>query len=193
LPSFEFGKPCPAENHPVNTPPHFDLSCSKIRGGSFAAAACRASGPDHGKDVRPARPSALAVDLRSNLYTALLLTLLAIHPAVAQYDPPTGYYATAEGLTGPALKAALHDIIDDHTIIAADGGDSFQALRTLDEDPNNASRVVTIYSGTSESKFANGGRCSDLCAGTRHFCVPQRKNLYPTNSVKICVAGARFC
>lgn len=32
-------------------------------------------------------------------------------------QPPAGYYTNAEGKTGLALKAALHDIIDAHTVI----------------------------------------------------------------------------
>ncbi len=107
----------------------------------------------------------------------LLLTLLATHPAAAQYDPPSGYYATAEGLTGPALKSALHDIIDGHTIIAYDGGDSFQALRSLDQDPNNSSRVLTVYSGTSELKFD-----SPALTWNREHCWPRGYGISATGS-----------
>ena len=146
-----------------------------------------------GRDVRPARPPALTVaspssatKLRNDrrrgrrryiLCSFFLLALLGIHPAAAQYDPPAGYYASAEGLTGPALKAALHDIIDDHTIIASDGGDSFQALRTLDEDPNDSSRVLTVYSGTSELKFADGG-----LTWNREHCWPRGYGISATGT-----------
>ena len=106
---------------------------------------------------------------------AALLLLLTVLPAVAQYDPPAGYYAAAEGLTGPALKAALHDIIDDHTIIAANGGDSFQALRTLDQDPNNTNNVLTVYSGTSEPKFD-----SPSLTWNREHCWPRGYGLSAT-------------
>ena len=106
---------------------------------------------------------------------AAFLILLTTFPAVAQYDPPTGYYAAAEGLTGPALKAALHDLIDDHTIIAANGGDSFQALRTLDQDPANTNNVLTVYSGTSEPKFADGG-----LTWNREHCWPRSYGLSAT-------------
>ena len=108
---------------------------------------------------------------------ALLAGLFALEPAAAQYDPPTGYYATAEGLTGPALKSALHDIIDGHTIIAYDGGESFQALRSLDQDPNNSSRVLTVYSGTSEPKFADGG-----LTWNREHCWPRGYGISATGT-----------
>lgn len=90
---------------------------------------------------------------RSNFWP-IFFTLLTIVPAAAQYDPPAGYYAAAEGLTGVALKSALHEIIDDHASIDAD---SFMALRLLDQDPDNTNNVLTVYSGTSEPKFSDGG------------------------------------
>jgi endonuclease I len=111
------------------------------------------------------------------IWPIVVLALLAIHPAAAQYDPPSGYYATAEGLAGPALKAALHDIIDGHTIIAYDGGDSFQALRSLDQDPNNSSRVLTVYSGTSEPKFD-----SPALTWNREHCWPRGYGISSTGS-----------
>ena len=105
----------------------------------------------------------------------LLAALSAAAPAAAQYDPPAGYYSSAEGLTGTALKAALHNIIDGHTIIAANGGDSFQALRTLDQDPNNANNVLTVYSGTSEPKFD-----SPSLTWNREHCWPRGYGLSAT-------------
>lgn len=33
-------------------------------------------------------------------------------------QPPAGYYETAAGLTGKTLQKALHDIIDNHTVVA---------------------------------------------------------------------------
>ena len=115
------------------------------------------------------------VNTTARLILSLLAVLLGVHPAAAQYEPPTGYYATAEGLTGPALKAALHDIIDDHTSIDAE---SFMALRTLDQDPNNANNVIAIYSGTSEPKFADGG-----LTWNREHCWPLAFGIGSENSL----------
>ena len=189
---LKFGEPCPAEVTPVNTTPHFALRCSNSREGWGGAAARWASGPYLGRDVRPARP--LTSTKPSNdrrrgpscrrgkrrryiIWPIVVLALLAIHPAAAQYDPPAGYYAAAEGLTGPALKSALHNIIDGHTIIAYDGGDSFQALRSLDQDPNNSSRVLTVYSGTSEPKFD-----SPALTWNREHCWPRGYGISATGS-----------
>ncbi len=62
---------------------------------------------------------------------------------------PGGYYSTAEGETGTGLADALHDIIDDHTVIPFDQAD--EAFQSLDEDPFSQGNVVLIYSGASSS------------------------------------------
>lgn len=72
--------------------------------------------------------------------------------ATSQID---SYYQSAAGKSGPALKKALHDIIDDHTPLSY--SDVWDALKTTDEDPNNANNVLLLYSGISRSKQANGG------------------------------------
>ena len=35
-------------------------------------------------------------------------------------DPPAGYYQSAEGKWGEALKTALHNIIQGHTVLSYD-------------------------------------------------------------------------
>ena len=63
-------------------------------------------------------------------------------------DAPPGYYVTAEGRSGQALRSALHQIIHDHRVIPYSGGatDVTAALKILDQDPNNTNNVVLIYS-----------------------------------------------
>lgn len=55
---------------------------------------------------------------------------------------PAGYYDDAEGLAGDDLRAALHEIIDDHTIISY--ADSWVAFYTTDDKPNG--KVWDMYS-----------------------------------------------
>jgi len=55
---------------------------------------------------------------------------------------PPGYYASAEGLTGAALQAALHAIIDGHTAIGYDS--LWNAFYTTDDLPGG--KVWDIYS-----------------------------------------------
>lgn len=77
----------------------------------------------------------------------LLLTLSVIYAA-----PPAGYYDAANGLSGTALKAALHAIIDDHDEYSYDF--LWTGLRYTDEDINNSSNFILLYSGRSEPKSA---------------------------------------
>ncbi len=85
---------------------------------------------------------------RTRRVLALILAVCFVGPAtaLAQYDPPAGYYATATG-TGLTLKGQLHNIIDNHTIRSYDAARF--ALQLLDQDPNNSSRIILIYNGQS--------------------------------------------
>jgi endonuclease I len=61
---------------------------------------------------------------------------------VIDYSVPEGYYGTALGLTGDALKTALHEIIDGHVVLGYDF--AWTAFRTTDDKPNG--KVWDIYS-----------------------------------------------
>ncbi len=78
----------------------------------------------------------------------ILLLFLIISTAIAAI--PDGYYDNASGLSGTALKSALHNIIDDHTEKSYDYLKT--ALPQTDEDPNNSSNLILIYTGRSLSK-----------------------------------------
>ncbi|WP_305785454.1 endonuclease [Symbioplanes lichenis] len=78
--------------------------------------------------------------------------------------PPTGgtdaYYAAASGKSGAALKTALHTIISSGvTTLSYDA--VWNALKVTDQDPNNSSNVILLYSGLSRSKSLNGGDSGD--------------------------------
>lgn len=96
------------------------------------------------------------------LGTLLALALLLVcwqAPTRAAADIPAGYYDPADGLTGTALKSALHDIIDDNTQISYD--EVWTALQATDEDPDNAADVIEIYTGRSIPKSEHGGDAGD--------------------------------
>lgn len=72
----------------------------------------------------------------------------------------TGYYTginTCE--TGNTFKQSLHDLIDNHTQLTY--SEVWEALKDLDEDPDNSSNVILIYSRISRSKDLNGGDTGD--------------------------------
>ncbi|MGH3349866.1 MAG: endonuclease I family protein [Nocardioides sp.] len=97
--------------------------------------------------------------------TAVVLTTVpaqsATLPPDRATDPPTsseipsGYYDAADGLSGDQLKTALNGIIDDHTTLSYD--QVWEALKDVDEDPNDSANVITVYSQLSLPKSSNGG------------------------------------
>lgn len=96
-----------------------------------------------------------SVRRRFLLPALVLLSLLVLgQGAWAQVDPPSNYYDPALGLTGSALKSALKNIIDGHTMIpyTASSTDTWDALKVLDQDPGNSARILLEYSGLSALK-----------------------------------------
>ncbi|MGB1397612.1 MAG: hypothetical protein ACPG7R_07200, partial [Planctomycetota bacterium] len=75
--------------------------------------------------------------------------LLGWNAALA--DPPPGYYSSANGLAGESLRLALHEIVDDHQRIpyTSSATDTWDVLGISEQDPNNPSRVITVYRNTS--------------------------------------------
>jgi len=75
------------------------------------------------------------------------------------YDPPPGYYNTAAGLSGEALQTALRGIISGHTVIPYTSStvpDTWAALKVLDEDPGDSTKIKLTYSGVSVLKSDPG-------------------------------------
>ena len=89
---------------------------------------------------------------------ALATLVLLLGTPFSLADAPSGYYATVEGTTGDALKAALNKIIDGHTRVpySSSSFDTADAMEVLDVDPENPDNVILFYSGRSEPK-ANFG------------------------------------
>ncbi len=111
-----------------------------------------------GRGIRPARRQSWGRSL-DILWLIMPVILFGGQPAAAQYDPPAGYYAAAEGLSGPALKAALHSIIRNHTVIpyTANWTDTWDALKILDQDPLNPLNVRLVYNNGSVPAWDTGG------------------------------------
>ena len=87
--------------------------------------------------------------------TSMRLSLfLWVAGATLWAAPPPGYYDSAEGLSGTALKNALHAIIKNHTVISYTATEN--ALKDIDEDPNNSNNVLLHYKGVSVPKSSFG-------------------------------------
>ncbi|MCX7719381.1 MAG: endonuclease [Candidatus Sumerlaeaceae bacterium] len=99
--------------------------------------------------LRPGHRAALSVRIR------ILLVIWSLGIAtLATAAPPPGYYDSAEGLSGPALRTALNNIIKNHTVIpySSTGFDTKDALDIIEEDPNNTANVLLHYKPVSVPK-----------------------------------------
>lgn len=90
---------------------------------------------------------------------------------------PSGYYDSASGLSGAQLKSALHNIIDGHTTLSYSA--VWEALKVLDQDPNNSANVIEFYSGVSTPKSNNGGGADNW---NREHTWPQSRGDFGTSN-----------
>ncbi|MBC7277125.1 endonuclease [Nocardioides sp.] len=97
-------------------------------------------------------------------------------PPTAPGVPP-GYYDSASGLSGAQLKSALHNIIDGHTTMSYSA--VWEALKVLDQDPNNSANVIEFYSGVSTPKTNNGGGADNW---NREHTWPQSRGDFGTSN-----------
>jgi endonuclease I len=91
---------------------------------------------------------------------SILLIFLLVFNTLAFSQIPDGYYDDAEGLSGDELKAALHDIIDNHVEYSYNDLRDF-ILKNTDEDPDNSNNVILLYTGRSQAKSTFGGGAND--------------------------------
>jgi endonuclease I len=89
--------------------------------------------------------------------TAPALTAAPAAATTTDYD--STYYKNAIGKTGSSLKSSLHTIISSQTKISYSA--VWNALKVTDQDPNNSSNVILLYSGVSRAKSLNGGDTGD--------------------------------
>ncbi|GAB4330912.1 MAG: hypothetical protein Kow00127_22970 [Bacteroidales bacterium] len=89
------------------------------------------------------------------IFACLLMLLFGISKA-----QPPGYYDSAIGLTGDDLKAALHEIINDHIEYSYNDLRDF-ILKDTDEDPDNPNNIILLYTGRSQNKNTFGGGPDD--------------------------------
>ena len=95
-----------------------------------------------------------------SLQTAFLILCL-ITAFISYAQPPQGYYASAEGLSGQPLRVAMHQIIKSHTSLSYN--DLWQAFYTTDVRPDNG-KVWDLYSdrpGSTPAYYFTFG--SDQC------------------------------
>ncbi|MCX4762320.1 endonuclease [Streptomyces sp. NBC_01275] len=90
--------------------------------------------------------------------TAPALTATPAAATTTAYDAT--YYKNAVGKTGTSLKSSLHTIISAN-VSKISYSAVWNALMVTDQDPNNSSNVILLYSGVSRAKSLNGGDVGD--------------------------------
>ncbi|MFF4169450.1 endonuclease I family protein [Streptomyces sp. NPDC001744] len=105
--------------------------------------------------AQPRRRKAWAASIAAALVTLTLPAVTATPASATTTAYDSTYYKNAIGKTGPALKSSLHTIISSQTKISYDA--VWNALKTLDQDPNNSANVLLLYSGVSRAKSLSGG------------------------------------
>lgn len=93
---------------------------------------------------------------KSKLTILFFLAVLNVYSQI-----PAGYYNSAEGLTGEALKTELYNIIKGHVEYPYTSKDTdvWDVLKESDQDPENPENVILFYTGWSvdAAQEYNGG------------------------------------
>ena len=81
-----------------------------------------------------------------------------LNPPIAALAAPAGYYDDANASTPAALRASLHEIIDDHQKIpyTSTATDTWDVLEAADEDPADSGRILDLYMNASYPKYGEG-------------------------------------
>ncbi len=71
---------------------------------------------------------------------------------------PLGYYDTVDTNNAASLRISLHEIIDDHQRFpyTASSTDTWDILETADENPDDSTKIITIYKNETYSKAGGG-------------------------------------
>jgi len=96
---------------------------------------------------------------QNQVLTRMYALSVALFFSASTYaDIPSGYYNTVNTSSASALKASLHEIIDDHQRFpyTSSSTDTWDILESADQDPNNASNVIDVYKNASYPKAGGG-------------------------------------
>lgn len=122
--------------------------------------------------------------------SALIATVLCPLGLQAEdFGPPPGYYDRVFGLTGETLETMLHETIRNHTVqpYTAFQLDAWAALKVLDRDPDDATRVIEVFTGASlPADDTSGGGNPDITDASW-----EREHLWP-RSYGVGNSGADF-
>lgn len=80
-----------------------------------------------------------------------IVYFLLLISGISEAQIPSGYYDSANGLSGEQLKTALHNIIKNHTEYpyTSSSTDVWDILKQTDKDTANPDNVILFYTGWS--------------------------------------------
>lgn len=89
---------------------------------------------------------------------------------------PAGYYNSLEGLSGPALKQALQNIIANPAVVHAHNyGDVTDILKVADQNPLNSNQVWLMYVESPRAKLDFQTTSSNVGSWNREHIYPQSR------------------
>ena len=92
-------------------------------------------------------------------WVMLLVSPCLVLGAAAPGAPSPSYYDAIDSTTPAALRATLHEVIDDHQRFpyTSSATDTWDILESADEDPDASSFVRDVYKDASFAKNGGGG------------------------------------
>jgi len=99
-----------------------------------------------------------AMDPRIRLRPLLLGPLVLALSAAAFAQAPPGYYDSVDTSSPAAMRATLHEVIDDHLRFPYTSGntDTWDILEEAQENPSNSAHVIDVYLNASYVKHGQG-------------------------------------
>jgi endonuclease I len=158
----------------------------------LATATCTTSGPLN--LMRSGGPTSWVLDPNADLAFEETCTVTVRAAAVTDLDgTPTAmaadyvfdftvraeagnYYANVDASSCQALRASLHELIDDHTVLAyttpppnfQPTTNTWTMLEAADQDPNNPARVLDVYRNRSYAKVTDRAGSNTPNDGSRY-------------------------
>ncbi len=141
---------------------------------------CRPYASGNSENCNFATPQAGTYHILLRGYSSYSGASLSVSYSTSGGNPPSGatwsgfqsYYAAAIGLSGTPLKNSLATIsARGHTRMSY--AQVWDALKYTDEDPNNSSNVILIYTGRSQAKTFNASGNSNPDAWNREHTWPK--------------------
>ncbi len=99
--------------------------------------------------------------MKKTFYSLVVaVAALVLHAGSASASAPAGYYNSLNGLSGQALKNAVHNLIAPHTVVTYNS--LWYYFPSTDHMPDNARRVWDMYSDNEYYFNSNGTAVSGM-------------------------------